>query len=120
MEHQYRSRAGSLVDARPVDIIVGLEINIDSLGEFRAAIEKLRNNTKAESGCNRFEVLQGDAENKFVLVEQYANQSAVDAHTQTQHIKDWGTFLYGKKGETETLNLVRKTVAKSKVRWLLP
>ncbi len=122
MEYQYRSRAGSPVDdLLPVDIIVHLEINIDSLDEFKVAIATLRQQTKLRegngwgaSGCTNFEVLQGDAENKFVLVEQYANQTAAATHAQSQHLKDWGKFLYGKNERGEP-NLVQKTVARSKV-----
>ncbi|MDX1529073.1 MAG: putative quinol monooxygenase [Gammaproteobacteria bacterium] len=71
-----------------VVLVVELEISPDSLKTFVDIVTKHgANSLKIEEGCLRFEVLKPrESENKVILVEMYADDAALDAHWNSDHM----------------------------------
>ncbi len=71
-----------------VVLVVELEI---APREFEAFVDIVTkhgaNSLKIEEGCLRFEVLKPrESKNKVILVEMYADDSALDAHWNSEHM----------------------------------
>lgn len=70
-----------------VNLIVMIEVVPGKRDIQLTAYEKLKPLVLAESGCLQYELFSDAAnENKFVLIEKWASQSALDAHGQTEHM----------------------------------
>ncbi len=71
-----------------VVLVVELEISSGSLETFVDIVTKHgANSLKIEEGCLRFEVLKPrESENKVILVEMYADDAALDAHWNSDHM----------------------------------
>ena len=81
--------------AQPVDskmvIIAKLTIKPEKIKDFTEAAKDIIAKSNAESGCNYYQLFQDPYDNtKFVFVEEYTNQAAVDAHFATEHFKGFG------------------------------
>lgn len=58
--------------------------------DFASACEINHLNTIKEPGCLRFDVLKSaDTEGLYFLYEVYSDETAVDAHKQTDHYMTW-------------------------------
>lgn len=70
-----------------VHLLVLIEVQPGQRQQQLQAFEKLKPLVLAEPGCLQYDLF-ADAtdDNKFVLVEQWANQAALDAHDQTAHM----------------------------------
>jgi quinol monooxygenase YgiN len=56
---------------------------------MRAVLLKLAADSRKESGCVSYDVLQNAAEaNVFVLVEKWRTNADLDAHNLTPHVHD--------------------------------
>ena len=71
-------------------VVLVVELEIEP-GEFENFVEIVTkhgaNSQKIEEGCLRFEVLKPrEAKNKVILVEMYADDSALDAHWNSDHM----------------------------------
>jgi quinol monooxygenase YgiN len=70
-----------------VNLIVLIEVQPGKRQQQIQAYEKLKPVVLAEPGCLQYELFTDAAdENKFVLVEQWTSQAALDAHDQTAHM----------------------------------
>jgi quinol monooxygenase YgiN len=74
-----------------VVLVVELEINS---GDFDAFIDIVTkhgaNSQKIEKGCLRFEILKPrESQNKVILVETYADDAALDAHWESDHMANY-------------------------------
>lgn len=71
-----------------VVLVVELEISPGQLNEFVDIVTKHgANSLQIEEGCLRFEVLKPrESDNKVLLVEQYADDAALDAHWNSDHM----------------------------------
>lgn len=70
-----------------VNLIVMIEVMSGKRDIQLAAYEKLKPLVLAEPGCLQYELFSDSAnENKFVLIEKWASQNALDAHDQTEHM----------------------------------
>lgn len=70
--------------------IVEAEVEIDQIQAFRKATERKANASNLEDDVLRFEVLQDSHQpERFVLIEIYKNENAVNSHKQTEHYLRW-------------------------------
>lgn len=74
-----------------VVLVVELEIKPERFEEFVDIVTKHGANTlKIEEGCRRFEVLKPqESKNKVFLVEMYADDAALDAHWNSDHMASY-------------------------------
>ena len=69
-------------------LVVELEIDPGKMDAFLDIVTKHgANSMKIEDGCLRFEVLKPrDSGSKVILVEMYADDAALDAHWNSDHM----------------------------------
>ncbi|MDK8462528.1 putative quinol monooxygenase [Marinobacter sp. SS13-12] len=70
-----------------VNLLVFIEVKPGKRNEQIEAYRKLKPTVLAEQGCLRYELLSDDTdENKFILVEKWESQAALDAHDESAHM----------------------------------
>jgi quinol monooxygenase YgiN len=70
-----------------VNILVQIEVMPGKANEQIDTYKKLRPLVLAEPGCIQYQLLSNEHnENKFVLIEKWASQAALDAHDKTAHM----------------------------------
>lgn len=70
-----------------VNLLVFIEVMPGKRNEQIEAYRKLKPIVLAEPGCLRYELLSDDTdENKFILVEKWESQAALDAHDESEHM----------------------------------
>ncbi len=73
---------------------VYLRIKPDKIADFKELALYNAANSVEEPGCARFEVLQQeDDEERFMLIEHYVDDAAVEAHRQTPHFARWAATI---------------------------
>ena len=72
-----------------VRVVVKVVARTDAIAEITAIVLKLAAQSRKETGCVSYEVLQdtGNAE-IFVLIEEWTNLAALDAHNKTAHFHE--------------------------------
>ncbi len=72
-------------------IIAKLSIKAEKIKDFTEAAKVMIENSNKEPGCKSYQLYQDPYDNtKFVFVEQYNNQAAVDAHFAADYFKAFG------------------------------
>jgi quinol monooxygenase YgiN len=72
-------------------IVARLSIKPDKIKNFTEAAKEMIENSNKEAGCRYYQLFQDPYDNtKFVFVEQYDNQAAVDAHFAADYFKAFG------------------------------
>lgn len=70
-----------------VHLLVLIEVQPGKRQQQMQAYEKLKPFVLAEFGCLQYDLFaDASDENKFVLVEHWASQAALDAHDQVPHM----------------------------------
>lgn len=70
-----------------INLLVLIEVQPGKRQQQIQAYEKLKPLVLAESGCLQYDLFaDASDENKFVLVEHWASQDALDAHEQAPHM----------------------------------
>jgi quinol monooxygenase YgiN len=70
-----------------VNLLVFIEVMPGKRSEQIEAYENLKPLVLAEPGCLRYELLSDNEDgNKFIIVEKWASQAALDAHDNTEHM----------------------------------
>lgn len=70
-----------------INLLVFIEVMPGKRNEQIEAYKKLKPIVLEELGCLRYELLSDDAdENKFILVEKWESQVALDAHDESEHM----------------------------------
>ena len=87
--------ADSLMKAPAPDygmmIVAKVSIKPEKIKDFTEAAKEIIQLSNQEAGCQFYQLYQDPYDNsKFVFVEQYDNQAAVDAHFATEHFKGFG------------------------------
>ncbi|MCX6224323.1 MAG: putative quinol monooxygenase [Bacteroidia bacterium] len=87
--------AGSLATTPGTDnkmmIIARLSVKPERVKDFVAAAKEIIEKSNQESGCTFYQLYQDPYDaSKFVFVEEYKNQAAVDSHFATEHFKAFG------------------------------
>ncbi|WFA05772.1 MULTISPECIES: putative quinol monooxygenase [Bacillus] len=83
-----------------------MKVKPEKRDSFLESIQPLLKHSRAESGNAQYELFENTEEaNTFVMLEQWKDQEALDAHNQTEHfqtfVKQAGDLL------AEPLNVVR-------------
>lgn len=72
-------------------IIAKLSVKPEKAKDFTEAAKEIIENSNKESGCTFYQLFQDPYDNsKFVFVEEYKNQAAVDAHFAADYFKAFG------------------------------
>lgn len=72
-------------------IVARLSIKPDKITNFTDTAKEMIEKSNKESGCTSYQLYQDPYTNsKFVFVEEYKNQAAVDAHFATDYFAAFG------------------------------
>ena len=72
-----------------VKVVLKLLARPDKLGEVTALLQNLAAQSRKETGCLEYQVLQnGSAPCDFVVLEEWGGNAALDAHMTTPHVQD--------------------------------
>jgi quinol monooxygenase YgiN len=87
--------AGSLTKIADTDykmmITAKLSVKPEKVKDFIAAAREMIEKSNKESGCNFYQLYQDPYDNsKFIFIEEYKNQSAVDTHFSTEYFNAFG------------------------------
>ena len=84
------SPAETAVDSKMM-IIAKLSVKPEKAKDFTEAAKEMIENSNKESGCTFYQLFQDPYDNsRFVFVEEYKNQAAVDAHFAADYFKAFG------------------------------
>lgn len=73
----------------PVVVIARWQTTAESLGDVLSLVAELRRRSREEPGCLRYEVLESiEAPVAIVLVEQYRDGAALEAHRSSAHYQE--------------------------------
>jgi quinol monooxygenase YgiN len=79
-----------VVDSKMM-IVAKLSVKPEKAKDFIEAAREMIEKSNKESGCSFYKLYQDPYDNsKFVFVEEYKNQAAVDAHFATDYFKAFG------------------------------
>jgi len=83
----------SAMAAHNVCIFVIVDIKEDRVADFLMAMEQDAKGSRAEEGCQRFDLLKNkEKPNQYVFYEVYNDDAAVGVHKTTGHYKAWADF----------------------------
>lgn len=69
-----------------IRVLVGSAVEPENLAEVIDIYRELVRETRKESGCLSYELLQqSDNPGELMLVEEWESQAHLDAHTHTEH-----------------------------------
>lgn len=72
-------------------IVAKLSVKPEKIKDFTEAAKEMIEKSNKESGCSFYQLYQDPYDNsRFVFVEEYTNQAAVDAHFATDYFKAFG------------------------------
>jgi quinol monooxygenase YgiN len=72
-----------------VHVVVKIVARTDAIEQIRSIVLALAEASRKEAGCIRYEVVQDMAQPEiFVLIEEWASVSALDAHNRTPHFHE--------------------------------
>ena len=72
-------------------IIAKLKVKPEKVKAFTEAAKEMIENSNKEAGCKSYQLYQDPYDNsRFVFVEEYKNQAAVDAHFASDYFKAFG------------------------------
>jgi quinol monooxygenase YgiN len=75
--------------ADTVKVVLKLAARPDKLAEVTALLQHLAAQSRKETGCLDYQVLQnGGDPGDFVVVEEWSGSAALDAHMTTAHVQD--------------------------------
>jgi quinol monooxygenase YgiN len=90
-----KQSTGKVVTINPKMMIVAhVSVKPDKAKDFIAAAKEIIAKSNQEAGCTLYQLYQDPYDaSKFVFVEEYKNQAAVDAHFATDHFKGFGAKI---------------------------
>ncbi len=72
-------------------IIAKVSVKPDKVKDFTEAAKEMIEKSNQETGCRFYQLYQDPYDNsKFVFVEQYDNQAAIDTHFASDYFKGFG------------------------------
>jgi quinol monooxygenase YgiN len=106
---------GNLIQATVTDygmmIVAKLTIKPEKVKAFTEAAKEIIEKSNKETGCKSYQLYQDPYDNtKFVFVEEYKNQAAVDAHFASDYFKAFGPKISDFIAEPSKIKII--TVAK--------
>ena len=99
------------VDENGMMIVAKLTVKAEKIKAFTDAAKEIIEKSNKEPGCKSYLLYQDPYNNtKFVFVEEYKNQAAVDAHFASDYFKAFGPKIKDLIQEPAKIKIV--TVAK--------
>jgi quinol monooxygenase YgiN len=99
------------VDENGMMIVAKLKVKTDKVKAFTEAAKEIIEKSNKEAGCKSYQLYQDPYDNtRFVFVEEYKNQAAVDAHFASDYFKAFGPKIGDLVAEPAKIKIV--TVAK--------
>ena len=87
-------------------IVAKVIVKPDKIKDFTEAAKEIIEKSNQEAGCKFYQLYQDPYDNsKFVFVEQYDNQAAVDAHFASDYFKGFGPKIADLVAEPQRLRL---------------
>jgi quinol monooxygenase YgiN len=88
-------KTGNLIQVPATDygmmIVAKLTVKPDKVKAFAEAAKEIIEKSNKEAGCKSYQLYQDPYDNtKFVFVEEYKNQAAIDAHFASDYFKAFG------------------------------
>lgn len=75
-------------------IIAKLAVKPERVKEFMAAAKEMIQSSNAEPGCELYQLLQDPYDpGRFIFLERYVNQAAVDTHFASSYFKAFGPTI---------------------------
>jgi autoinducer 2-degrading protein len=72
-----------------ITLIVDVQVKPEHTKDFIRETIKSQAGTIIEPGCTQYDFCQTSDECKFILVESYKNQEAIEEHKKTTHFLTW-------------------------------
>ncbi|MGC1391343.1 MAG: putative quinol monooxygenase [Bacteroidales bacterium] len=92
-------------------IVAKVTVKPEKLKIFIEAAKEIIEKSNKETGCKSYQLYQDPYDNtKFVFVEEYVNQAAVDAHFASDYFKAFGPKINDLVAEPAKIKII--TVAK--------
>ena len=99
------------VEENGMMIVAKLKVKPDKIKAFTEAAKEMIEKSNKETGCKSYQLYQDPYDNtRFVFVEEYKNQAAVDAHFASDYFKAFGPKMVDLVAEPGKIKIV--TVAK--------
>lgn len=99
------------VEENGMMIVAKLKVKADKIKAFTEAAKEIIEKSNKEPGCKSYQLYQDPYDNtRFVFVEEYKNQAAVDAHFASDYFKAFGPKIGDLVAEPGKIKIV--TVAK--------
>lgn len=76
--------------------------------QLRALLQGMLAPTRAESGCELYELYESDSKGRFYLYERWESQTALDRHMATPHFERLKKTGAGLVEEPFEVNIVRE------------
>jgi quinol monooxygenase YgiN len=103
--------AGDLKQAPVADygmmIVAKLNVKPEKVKAFTEAAKEIIEKSNKEPGCKSYQLYQDPYDNtKFVFVEEYKNQAAVDAHFASDYFKAFGPKISDLVAEPAKIKII--------------
>jgi len=99
------------VEENGMMIVAKLKVKPEKVKAFTEAANEIIEKSNKEEGCKSYQLYQDPYDNtRFVFVEEYKNQAAVDAHFASDYFKAFGPKIGDFVAEPAKIKIV--TVAK--------
>ena len=96
-------------------IVAKLNVKPEKILDFTEVAKEMIELSNKESGCKSYQLFQDPYDNsKFVFVEEYINQAAVEAHFSTDYFKAFGPKITDMVAGPAEIKIV--TVAKEVIQ----
>ena len=88
-------------------IVAKVNVKSDKIKDFTEAAKEMIEKSNQETGCKFYQLYQDPYDNtKFVFVEQYDNQAAVDAHFAADYFKGFGPKITDLLAEPSKIKII--------------
>jgi quinol monooxygenase YgiN len=88
-------------------IVAKLTVKPERVKVFTEAAKEMIEKSNKETGCKSYQLYQDPYDNtKFVFVEEYKNQAAVDAHFASDYFKAFGPKISDMVAEPSKIKII--------------
>src|SRR5450759_3017756 len=88
-------------------IVAKLTVKAEKVKAFTDAAKEIIEKSNKEAGCKSYQLYQDPYDNtKFVFVEEYKNQAAVDAHFSSDYFKAFGPKISDLVAEPAKIKII--------------
>ena len=88
-------------------IVAKLDVKPEKVKAFTEAAKEIIEKSNKEPGCKSYQLYQDPYDNsKFIFVEEYKNQAAVDAHFASDYFKAFGPKISDLVAEPAKIKII--------------